>query len=354
MLASVSVANFRCIHFAELELNERATGIVGANAAGKTSLLEAIFFIAHSRSFRTANRAELIEQGASQLRVITSVMNGADSLVSLGIEFDGSNSRMKMGGKPTTPSQVATFVPVQVIDPSVHKLLEEGSLRRRRLMDWGVFHVEPRFLAAWRKYQRALVHRNKLLQSTASVSLLEPWTEIMSGCSTVIDIARREYSSNLALTFEPLATDLLELPVKLRYSRGWAAEHDFRAAVAASRGREVSQHTTVVGPHRADLEIRIDGALARKRVSRGQQKLLASILVLSQIAVRARTESLPACLLLDDPAAELDVDNLGKLLKIVSRVPAQLIVSSLEESRLQDLEIGRMFHVERGRFRQVL
>jgi recombinational DNA repair ATPase RecF len=57
---------------------------------------------------------------------------------------------------------------------------------------------------------------------------------------------------------------------------------------------------------------------------------------------------------LDDPAAELDVDNLGKLLKIVSRVPAQLIVSSLEESRLQDLEIGRMFHVERGRFRQVL
>ena len=75
--------------------------------------------------------------------------------------------------------------------------------------------------------------------------------------------------------------------------------------------------------------------LARDRVSRGQQKLLASAFILSQIELRARSALVPTCLLLDDPAAELDVDNLGKLFAVIDSVPSQLIVTSVSEAGLQ-------------------
>ncbi len=353
MLASLSVENFRCISSAEIAFDERATGVIGANAAGKTSLLEAVFFLAHGRSFRTANRAELIERGSARLRVVGSAQAGVSHNF-VGIEFNGRESVTRMGGQPVGSAQVARTIPVQIIDPSVHRLLEEGSFRRRRLLDWGVFHVEPQFIVAWRRYQRALLQRNTLLQSGASDAAIRVWSDTLIGTSHLIHSARYAYASDLAAAFESLGSELLGLPVVLKYKRGWSADQEFEIALSNSRTREQSQRTTVVGPHRADLEILVDGTLARKRVSRGQQKLLASILILAQIDIRARHDASPTCLLLDDPSAELDVDNLGKLLEIVQRIPAQLIVSSLEEERLKDLSIRRMFHVERGRFRQVI
>ena len=113
--------------------------------------------------------------------------------------------------------------------------------------------------------------------------------------------------------------------------------------------------TTTVGAHRADLVVRVDGVLARDRVSRGQQKVLAAALILAQIRVLARLAGrVNTCLLLDDPAAELDVDKLGKLLGAIAKTPAQLVVSSVTEEGLRGIEIGRMFHVEQGRFTPVL
>ena len=95
-------------------------------------------------------------------------------------------------------------------------------------------------------------------------------------------------------------------------------------------------------------------SLARKRVSRGQQKLLAAALILAQIELASDSKHSPVCLMLDDPAAELDVDNLGKLLKVVARMPAQLVLTSLERNSFQRIQLGQAFHVEQGRFRQVL
>lgn len=353
MLASLSVENFRCISSAEISFDERATGVIGSNAAGKTSLLEAVFFLAHGRSFRTANRSELIERSSARLRVVGSAQMGASHNF-VGIEFDGRESITRMGGQPVGSAQVARTIPVQIIDPSVHRLLEEGSLRRRRLLDWGVFHVEPQFVVAWRRYQRALLQRNTLLQNCAPDAAIRVWSDALIEASNLVHSARCAYAADLAATFESLGSELLGLSVTLNYKRGWPADQEFGVALSNSRPRELSQRTTVVGPHRADLEIQVDGTLARKRVSRGQQKLLASILILAQIDIRARRETVPTCLLLDDPSAELDVDNLGKLLKIVQRIPAQLIVSSLERERLHGLAINRMFHVEQGRFRQVV
>jgi DNA replication and repair protein RecF len=353
VLASVKVENFRCIRHAALEFDARVTGISGPNASGKTSLLEAIFFLSHSRSFRSPIRSELISTGASALRIVGSVATSAGSTVA-GIEFGGDERSWRLSGQQASAWQIAKVLPVQVIDPSVHRILEEGSARRRRLIDWGVFHVKPQFLEHWRKYQRVLAQRNALIRAGASESAISVWTEGLVLHAPAVHADRLAYIDLLRPRFEVLAAELINEPVSLMYRQGWAIDQELVEALEKAKVRDRRQRTTVVGPHRADVEIHVAGTLAKKRISRGQQKLLAAALILAQIDLRASTEQSPVCLLLDDPAAELDVDNLGKLLRVVERIPAQIVVTSLNEERFSGLPIGRAFHVEQGQFRPVL
>ncbi|MET0499541.1 MAG: DNA replication and repair protein RecF [Steroidobacteraceae bacterium] len=352
-MASLSINHFRCISAAEISFDSRVTAIHGPNASGKTSLLEAIFFLSHGRSFRSPVRAELISTASDRLRLVASLLESDTSSVA-GLEFAGSEMQLRLGGRPAQAWQLARALPVQVIDPSVHRILEEGSARRRRLIDWGVFHVKHQFLDGWRKYQRVLAQRNALLQKAASDGELQVWDAALVAASIAVHRDRLDYIQLLTPRFEQLGTELLTRPVTIRYRQGWSSDEEFADALATSRVRERRQRTTVVGPHRSDVSIEVDGAIAKKHVSRGQQKLLASALILAQIELRAEAAPSPVCLLLDDPAAELDADNLGKLLRVIERMPAQIIVTSLVEPTFAQLPVGRSFHVEQGKFRQVI
>jgi DNA replication and repair protein RecF len=238
-----------------------------------------------------------------------------------------------------------------VIDPGVHRLIEEGSARRRRLLDWGVFHVKHEFLGVWRRYQRALQQRNAVLRSNGDEQLLAAWEGELGTAGHRVDTLRSEYASQLLPYFVGIAEQLLGAQgARFSYRRGWAAEHELVAQLIESRPRDQRLRTTTVGAHRADVAFAFEGAPARDRVSRGQQKLLAAAFILAQLAFQAAQGAPPACLMLDDPAAELDVDNLGKLLAAVSKIPAQLVITSVHESGLEGVKLGRKFHVKQGNF----
>ncbi len=350
MLANLSVENIRCIEHATLELDPRGTGIVGPNGAGKTSLLEAIYFLAHGRSFRTSQRSKLVGPAAREARVVGSIVL-PDRTVIAGLEHGSGETRARLGGHDVGGiSEIAELLPVQVIEPGVHRLIEEGSIRRRRLLDWGVFHVEHDFLVPWRRYQRALAQRNAALRAGGDAQV---WNAELETCASEIDQLRRSYFSGLSLQFGELATALLGQFCEIAYERGWPGEQTLGQALHDAWPRDLRLKTTTVGPHRADLHFRVDGAVARDRVSRGQQKILASAFVLAQLILSVPHTRRP-CLLLDDPAAELDVDSLGKILGAIAQTPAQLVVTSLSTAGLRGIEIGRTFHVEQGRFAPML
>ena len=154
MLTAIDIENFRCIRSAHLELDPGATGIVGENGSGKTSLLEAIYFLSHGRSFRASQREKLLPPQADFLRVVGRVETPRGCLVA-GVEYGRQGTRVNLAGQGVSGiAEIAEILPVQVIDPGVHRLIEEGSARRRRLLDWGVFHVKHEFLGVWRRYQR--------------------------------------------------------------------------------------------------------------------------------------------------------------------------------------------------------
>lgn len=212
-----------------------------------------------------------------------------------------------------------------------------------------MFHVKHDFLGTWRRYQRALAQRNAALKAGQRPELVRVWDTELETTAAAIDSARRLYFERLASEFGRWRADLLELPVDLEYRRGWRAGVDFGAALEDAWARDQRTRLTSVGPHRADISFRLDGIPARERISRGQQKMLASAFVLALIALRAEAAERPTCLLLDDPAAELDVDNLGKLLHALQRLRAQLVVTAVSETGLHGLPVGRTFHVEHGR-----
>jgi len=353
-LLAVQVENLRCLRLADLQLDAKLTLITGPNAAGKTSLLEAVFFLGRGRSFRTRQIERLISTGADALTLIGQLASVVRPVV-LGIRASRDGTEARIGGRPVeTLADLATAFPVQVIDPNVHKLIEEGPSGRRRAMDWGVFHVEHGFAGDWQRYQRALRQRNAALRTHLSAPATRAWDAELTASGAALSSARQRYVHQLQPIVERTARALVGLDVRITLSQGWPSNEALDEALAASWARDARFRATTAGPHRADLEIRADGFLARDRVSRGQQKLLAAALILAQLELLQALSSRAGTLLLDDPAAELDADHLQALMTEVTRLGPQLIVTATARPIAGMQSPGAKFHVEQGIVRQML
>ena len=377
-LVELVVDDLRCIERAEIGLHRGHNLIWGGNGSGKTSLLEAIFLLGRGRSFRTRSSERLIRYGRDRLVVFGRAMGAeaadwyaADSRpgVSLGaVQYgedrsagrqllgqalgvqvsraDGTTARIG-GANTKSLTELTQVFPVQAIDPGIHKLVEEGGHRRRRWMDWAVFHVEHQFGDWWLRYTRALKQRNAALRTHPSQA--GAWDSEVIRLGELIAAARGRFVEALLPHWKESVLALSGLEPELHYFKGWAQETSLADALAASRARDESKRMTHPGPHRADVIIRMKGRPAREVLSRGQQKLVAVAMTLAQLhLVRAATQTTPT-LLLDDPAAELDGQHLKRFIDQVLRLESQLVLTSLQpESHLFGTP-DRVFHVEQGR-----
>jgi DNA replication and repair protein RecF len=353
-LRRVQVTDFRCLHRADLDLDSDFTLISGPNASGKTSLLEAVYLLGRGRSFRTRRIEPLIRTGAERMRVVGEA-DLPERRVTLGVEGSPEGLRARVGGERVASlAELAWVLPVQIIDPEIHRLIEEGPNRRRRFLDWGVFHVEHSFVEHWQRYQQALRQRNAALKARQGRPGVIAWDGELLRYGELITDARRRYVGQLAPVAASVAAHLLDLELVLSLRPGWAVGVDFGAALEASFTKDQDFGATQVGPHRADLTIRLQGASVRDRVSRGQQKLLAAALLLSQLKLFPQDSRARPTLLLDDPSAELDREHLRALLGEVRSQSLQLVVTTLqaEEAELAVFGTpGRRFEIAGGEVR---
>jgi DNA replication and repair protein RecF len=350
-LAFVSAENVRCIERAELELHGGQNLIWGVNGSGKTSLLEAIFTLGRGRSFRTRNTERVIRHGQGQLVVFGRTLGEPERTVGVRAAR-GTTTVAKVGGVfVASLAELSEVFPVQVLDPGIHKLVEEGGLGRRRWLDWAAFHVEHRFVETWARYRRALQQRNAALRGDADQALAwEP--ELSRWGESLAELRRRTLERMQPFWAETVAA-LTHLPVELKYAQGWPRESTLAEALRASRARDQARGMTQCGPHRDDVHVRLEGHPARQVASRGQQKLIGVAMVLAQLhMLRGDLKATPT-LLLDDPAAELDDVHLGAFIEQVRALQCQLVMTSLRADRGIFGAPDRMFHVEQGRVRPV-
>lgn len=352
-LGRLKVEALRCLDGVDIELDPRRNYVFGANGAGKTSLLESIHLLGRGRSFRTRQTARLVQRGRAGLAVHGVVETGGMS-VRLGVGFAERRLSVRIGGRDGGTAALARELPVYVIDPRLHQLIEAGPSERRRYLDWGVFHVEHDYLALWRRYRRLLGQRNAALKRDAGTSTQAAWTEPLVEVGERITALRQRYVDALARDFSATAARLLGRDVSIVYRRGWRDGIGLAEALAEARERERETGTTAAGPHRGDLAIRVGRTPVRDEVSRGQQKLITAALVLAQVDRLETAEAGRSVLLVDDPAAELDQASLERLLAEVHGRPAQLVVTALAPEAVGPAPEFARFHVEQGDVRRVV
>jgi DNA replication and repair protein RecF len=350
-IQAFTAQNFRCLESIELEPDSRYTLIFGPNASGKTSILEALAYLGRGKSFRGSQTSNLIRHGERAFLLFGRVEMGGRR-VSVGVRNSREGLEVRIDGedKPGAAA-LAAALPLQVIDPAVHHLVSGGPDERRRFLDWIAFHVEPDYLGLWRRFRRILRQRNAALKNPGDRAALAAWDDEFVTLGERVDVIRRRTLQTALSALESQGVALLESRVGFEYSTGWSADKSLGEALADNVDRDSALGSTQAGPHRADLRLSCDERQARRLVSRGQQKLLASAMILAAAETAQTVLDQPLLLLLDDPAAELDRQSLARLMERVEALECQVIATSLEPKALSFPQQPAAFHVEHGELR---
>lgn len=352
-LTQIAVRDFRNIAAADLVFSPQLNLITGSNGAGKTSLLEAVYFLGRAQSFRTSHPTSLIREGAEAFLVRGQLTDAHGAVTSVGVQRDQKQLRVRMGGRPVHHlAELITHFPFQLITPDSHRLLDGGPRYRRRFLDWGVFHVEPAFFPAWQRYSRALRQRNAALRARMDVREIQLWDSELIATTGILEALRRDYLDRLLpvlIGYVEALTDLTGL--EWEYRPGWARKHTYEQAMQEGLEGDRRQGFTRQGPHRADLLPTLEGEPAQERISRGQQKQIAVSLMLAQAAVYRQRTGRASLFLVDDLASELDATHRQRVLKLLRELEAQIFLTAIEAGSIQsDLwPEPRRFHVEHGR-----
>ena len=351
-LSHLQIRDFRNLVDVEMEPSASVNLVYGQNASGKTSLLEAIYYLSHLRSFRTPNVSDLIRRNASRLSLFSKAIDSYGHQIPIGISR--SKDALEVRANHQAIHRVAdltALLPVQAIHPDSYRLIAGSPAERRAYLDWGVFHVEQGFFEAWRRFRKALSQRNAALKSGGRASLCKLWDNELNKSAAHIDTLRRSYVVELLVCLKPLLEKFYPgQEVTIEYRRGWKQDRELTEVLAESFERDRARGFTHHGPHRADIDIHVDGKSAQTGISRGQQKTLVALLKLAQIEQYTRSSARHCILLYDDLAAELDRQRRKLILELLRRMPVQLFLTAIEAEHLdlQGWSELRMFHVEHG------
>jgi DNA replication and repair protein RecF len=357
-LSRLSVSHLRNIVQADIALGPGVNLVNGDNGSGKTSLLEAVYFLGSGRSFRSHRLDPVINRDAQGCTVF-GVLEEGDRVQRVGVYRGRDGSRdIKVNTEVVgRASELARILPVLMLGPDTVDVLLGPPALRRRLLNWGLFHVEPRFLSDWDMATRCLKQRNALLrQHAGSDSEISVWTEQLCEVSLRLHHYRGEYFQAFATRFAVICERLSGLAnVTCHYRRGWNIERELPDVYVDQLEADKKRGFTASGIHKADVELLVNGVPAVSICSRGELKVLAWALYLCQGRVSSELGGVTGLVyLVDDVAAELDAAHRGKVCSALLESGCQVIATGIELDQLLNCWGGattKLFHVEHGDIR---
>lgn len=357
-LSELRLANVRNVADAEIVLDEGVNEFVGANGAGKTSVLEAAYMLSHGRSFRSVKRESLIRFGEESLSVFAEVTR-SERMRRVGLLRRRGDWSARLDGQEISAlAELLREVAVVCFEPGSHAVVSGGAEERRRFVDWALFHVEHSYVDVASRYRRALRQRNALLRCGGADAELDIWDHELETAAIRLTDWRADYIARL----EPVVCHLSELLVpelghpSIGYQRGWGQAAEFVETLRLRRARDRERGHTSAGPHRADWRLTFAHAPEREHLSRGQEKLTALACVLAQARLFKDEIGEWPIVCLDDLASELDSEHQRRVLEWLDGIDAQILITGT--SALPALELPHrqrtLFHVEQGSITRLL
>ncbi|UFP96391.1 DNA replication/repair protein RecF [Gloeobacter morelensis] len=365
-LRSVQLRDFRNYAEADLELTSPKTILVGDNAQGKSNLLEAVQLLATGRSTRALRDRELIAQGKEQARVAAAVERLGDTVELEMILRAGKRRTVRVGGE-TRRTQVEALGYLHCVSFSSLDLdLVRGAPETRRdWLDGILLQLEPVYTNLLAQFVQALHQRNALLRNPelspeALAEQLPFWDDLLVRAATPVmrrrhrlierlaPLARRWHGSisggreTFAVRYQP--------QISFEQEDAQSVQQALQELLKEKRTLEGRRGTSLVGPHRDEVDLRIDEIPARQFGSQGQQRTLVLALKLAELELLEQVTGEAPLLLLDDVLAELDLHRQDQLLgAIQERVQTIVTTTHLSLFDSQWLQSATVLTIERGR-----
>lgn len=359
MLQTLHAERFRNLDPLDFEPGAGRHLLLGGNGAGKTSLLEAIYVVATTRSFRTRRLTECVRHGESGFALAAEVEDLART--SLAVIYGPQGRDRTVNGERVPLAEHLGILPLVPWTGNDVEVVSGPPSRRRRFLDRGVVSQHPGALAALRRYRDALAEKRELLaRGGGSDHVLATWNRVLADAAVEVRRRRAAYSADLhrelievlaeaALPFPPVGLSYRPSPAAHGVSSAGEDDEDPAAlaerldrAAAAERRRRIP----LVGPHRDELEITWGGRPATEVTSAGERKALSLALVAAHGRALRAAEREPLYLL-DDLDAELAPDTLTALWTVFSEA-RQLLATSNRPAVWQDLPVDRRSHLKAG------
>jgi DNA replication and repair protein RecF len=357
-LLSLDIGNFRNIKDARLSFSPAINLITGANAAGKTSLLEAIYCLGRVRSFRTTDANHLVQTGQSAYRLLGRIGSTGRRMVPIGLERCQGRYRIHLDGRNVLRlSDLAGCFPVQIMSGDTPNLLNGGPGYRRQSLDWALFHVEQGYREIWQRYTRTVRQRNAALRAHAPKTQIIAWDGELVDAAEKLDRVRHHYLSSLEPYVQKELGNLLPgRMLSLRYLAGWPKELSLQAALSKTLEKDLALGYTHYGPHRADIVLLMDGSSVRSNFSRGQYKAIHLGYLMGQVKMQYGLNVRGGAFLLDDLGSELDAVHQSRILDCLKDIGTQVFVTAIDTHAVNLTAWSEMkrFHVEHGVIQEVL
>lgn len=356
-LSQLNLQHFRNLKAVSLNLDSGFNFLIGHNGSGKTSLLEAIYFLGHGRSFKSAVVNRIIHYEQAEFTLFAKIDEQQSSwTVGLQRTRQGENTIRINGEDGHKISELAHLLPMQLITPEGLTLINGGPSYRRAFLDWGLFHLEPGFHPLWSKLNRLLKQRNAALQQTTHYAQIKIWDQQLHDVATKISHWRQAYAD--ALQGEIQATCQLFLPdieIETQFYQGWTREMEYAELLAHNFTRDSALGYTMSGPQRADFKFKANGLPAEDILSRGQLKLLMCALRLAQGEHFMRQQQRHCIFLIDDFASELDPNKRALLAQRLKESESQVIITAITPEQLQQpyWQEGAAFQLQQGEVLQL-
>jgi DNA replication and repair protein RecF len=333
------LTDFRSYARAEVELAPGLTVITGANGQGKTNLLEAIGYASTTRSFRGATGEALVAVGAEQAIVrVEGARLGRGFLIEAELRARGRDRLQCNRQRVTRARDLLEVLAVSVFTPDDLVMVKGGPAERRRYLDDLLVSLHPRLDSLRSDVERVLRQKSALLKQARGgsqgdiASTLDVWNQQLAAAGSALGDERARALVALQPLVDEANRQIADRPVApavhLAYEAPWR-EQGLAAALEAARTDELRRGVCLVGPHRDDVVVTLDGLPSRTHASQGEQRTLALALRLGAHRLVAERVGVTPVLLLDDIFSELDPDRSAALLahlppaRLCSRPPAR-------------------------------